>query len=260
MTYSLFLTLLQLQTLFKVDKYIINPPIINDVFKQYRKENNITIYEMNQLFITFRNKNKNQNDEIIFYTINGSDPRKEGIPYDDNKESETGIIISINDVPIIIKAVIGKLGLFDEIIWSLIATKTFYNPNPYNHSNFGAGFNKIPIKFRKQNSLIVRIWPKRFNDLIKCVYSTNKYSKVINNKKSFWSDRFSSKSVNLSHINLNAFTQKKLLYFDVKLDIKNSHHIYKDYIVACSTSSKSIKETIKNPDYSSMLIKAKNDW
>ena len=242
------------------DPSSLTPPIINDVFKRYREKNNITIYEMNELFITFTNMNENQEDQIIFYTLNGSCPKKFGIPYDDHHESETGIVVPISKVydidhPVIIKAVIGELGSFDRIIWSSIATDSFWNPDHLNHSNFGAGFNKIPIKLREKKRIIVRIWPKRMSDLVKCVYSVNKNSKVIKNKKLFWSDRFSSKTINVSDTDL--FVEDELPYFNIHFDLGDSHHIYQDYIVVCSTSSKSIKETVKYPDYSSMLIKAK---
>lgn len=244
---------------YNYDESIFIPPIINDVFKEYRKQNNITIYEMNELFITFTNMNKDKNDQIIFYTLNNSDPRKYGITYDDNKESEIGIAIPISKInniykPITVHAVIGRLGTFDQIIWSKISTQTFWNSDHLNHKNFGGGFTKIPISFLIENKLVVRVWPKRLTDFIKCVYAKDKFSKTLKNKKTFWSNKYTSKVINLQstkNIYLFGYT-----YIDIIFDqeLINNNIKEEKYYVVCSTSSKSVIQTINEPNYSSMLI------
>eukprot|EP01083_Nonionella_stella_P160219 523507_1 len=246
----------------------LRAPIINDVFEEHRRQTHTTIYEMHELFLTFTNNNSRKEDQIIFYTINGSDPRINGsdpringIPYDDNEESEIGIAIPIskvNDVhaPVIVSAVIGYLGSFDQIIWSQIANRTFWNPNHLNHSNYGGGFHQIPHIISGTHtigySFVVRVHPQRITDMVKCVYSDNNQAKRLTNKKAFWSDQYASKTMNISTV-----PSLKDTHFDFVFDDKYFRRWNGLIYVRCSTSSKSVSKTINHPDYSSMLMPTK---
>ena len=134
-----------LYTFYNEYSMMLLPPIIEDVFEKHRIKRGITINELDELLIRLINPNKYDcNECIIFYTINNSNPIQYGIPYNNDINNEIPIMlpISINHnitKPVNVSAVIAKLIMFDVIIYSDIVTKSFYNPDIFNHTKFGAG-------------------------------------------------------------------------------------------------------------------------
>lgn len=123
---------------------IIQPPIVYEWWKHLESPNkqpstnsshsdNTIVFNKTQLFVLFSDPNKNTTNLeslchtcIMFYTLNNSDPRKYGTPY--NERVEEGIAIYLDTKkPVTLKAATGKLGFMDRIFWSDIITYTLMN-------------------------------------------------------------------------------------------------------------------------------------
>lgn len=210
------------------------------------------------VFSTFSNPNANQEVDIIFYTLNGSDPRICGIPYDDNEESGIGIVIPISAAneqyePLIVQVVIGRLGPWDLIIWSEIEKQSFWNPDHLNHTKWGGGFSQSPSIVSGPHSfgdfIVVRVWPQRLTDIVKCAYSQYYDAEILRDKVHFWSDRWASRTVNVSETELVDGA-----YIDFKFGNDYLRGFQGPIWFQCSTSSRSPKVTAQNTTFSSLLM------
>lgn len=101
---------------------------------------------------------------------------------------------------------------------------------------------------------IIRLWPKRMTDTLKCVWDHDKYHERLSDISAFWStySPWLQKTVNVSNLHLIGQT-----YVDVLFDQFHEHNHRFQYLpifVRCSTSSHKSSSTAKNIEYSSLLM------